>query len=43
MAWRSGQSYSEDLRERVLAAVDGGMGAYFARVLTERWDAAVNT
>lgn len=25
MVWRSGQSYSEDLRSRVLAAVDGGM------------------
>jgi transposase len=25
MAWRSGQSYSADLRERVLAAVDGGL------------------
>ena len=24
MAWRSGQSYSADLRSRVLAAVDGG-------------------
>ena len=33
MAWRSGQSYSEDLRERVLAAVDGGMGAYAAAPL----------
>ena len=27
MAWRQGQSYSEDLRARVLAAVDGGMAA----------------
>src|SRR5437763_14063233 len=27
MAWRRGQSYSEDLRARVLAAVDGGMAA----------------
>jgi transposase len=27
MAWRQGQSYSEDLRGRVLAAVDGGMAA----------------
>jgi transposase len=27
MAWRSGQSYSTDLRSRVLAAVDGGMPA----------------
>lgn len=33
MAWRSGQSYSADLRERVLAAVDGGMGAYAAAPL----------
>src|SRR3954449_11353174 len=27
MAWRQGQSYSEDLRARVLAAVDGGLAA----------------
>jgi len=27
MAWRSGQSYSADLRERVLAAFDGGLPA----------------
>jgi hypothetical protein len=27
MAWRRGQSYSEDLRARVLAAVDGGHGS----------------
>jgi transposase len=27
MAWRSGQSYSGDLRGRVLAAVDGGSAA----------------
>ena len=27
MAWRSGQSYSADLRERVLAAVDAGLPA----------------
>ena len=27
MAWRSGHSYSADLRERVLAAVDGGLPA----------------
>src|ERR1700687_2336333 len=27
MAWRQGQSYSEDVRARVLAAVDGGMAA----------------
>ena len=25
MGWRSGQSYSQDLRDRVLAAVDGAM------------------
>ncbi|WP_199228739.1 IS630 transposase-related protein [Azospirillum sp. TSH100] len=24
MAWREGQSYSDDLRSRILAAVDGG-------------------
>jgi transposase len=27
MAWRQGQSYSEDLRARVLVAIDGGMAA----------------
>ena len=27
MVWRQGQSYSEDLRARVLAAVDGGLAA----------------
>ncbi len=27
MSWRRGQSYSEHLRDRVLAAVDGGLGA----------------
>jgi transposase len=30
MAWRQGQSYSEDLRARVLAAIDGGMAARLA-------------
>jgi hypothetical protein len=25
MGWRSGQSYSQDLRDRVIAAVDGGI------------------
>lgn len=25
MGWRSGQSYSQDLRDRVIGAVDGGM------------------
>jgi len=33
MAWRQGQSYSEDLRARVLAAVDGGMAARAAATL----------
>jgi transposase len=27
MAWKSGQSYSSDLRSRVLATVDGGSPA----------------
>ena len=27
MVWRQGQSYSQDLRARVLAAIDGGMTA----------------
>ena len=27
MAWKSGQSYSTDLRSRVLAAIDGGGSA----------------
>ena len=27
MVWRRGQSYSGDLRTRVLNSVDGGMGA----------------
>ena len=30
MSWRRGQRYSQDLRERVLGAVDGGMTAYAA-------------
>ena len=25
MGWRSGQSYSQDLRDRVIGAIDGGM------------------
>jgi hypothetical protein len=25
MTWRTGQAYSQDLRDRVLAAVDGGL------------------
>lgn len=33
MGWRSGQSYSQDLRDRVLAAVDGGMPVREAAVL----------
>ena len=33
MAWRQGQSYSQDLRGRVLAAVDGGMAARVAAKL----------
>ena len=33
MAWRQGQSYSEDLRARVLAAVDGGMAVRVAAQL----------
>jgi transposase len=33
MVWRQGQSYSEDLRARVLAAVDGGMAARTAAEL----------
>lgn len=34
MAWRLGQAYSQDLRDRVLAAVDGGMAV---RVVAERF------
>jgi transposase len=33
MVWRQGQSYSEDLRARVLAAVDDGMAARAAAEL----------
>lgn len=33
MAWRQGQSYSEDLRAWVMAAVDGGMAARAAAQL----------
>lgn len=33
MSWRQGQPYSQDLRERVLSAVDGGMPAYQAASL----------
>src|SRR5271154_544334 len=30
MSWRRGQAYAQHLRDRVLAAVDRGMGAYQA-------------
>lgn len=33
MGWRLGQSYSQDLRDRVLAAVDGGMSVRGAAVI----------
>jgi transposase len=33
MVWRSGQSYSQDLRDRVLGSVDGGMTVRQAAVL----------
>ena len=36
MAWRQGQSYSEDLRGRVLAAVDGGLAARAAARQTRK-------
>jgi transposase len=39
MAWRSGQSYSADLRERVLAAVDGGLPA---KTAAERFGVSVS-
>lgn len=39
MAWRSGQSYSADLRERVLAAVDGGLPA---KTTAERFDVSLS-
>ena len=32
MGWRSGQSYSQDLRDRVLGAVDGGVAVRAAAV-----------
>ena len=28
MAWRRGQQYSQDLRERILSSVDGGTPVY---------------
>ncbi len=33
MGWRSGQSYSQDLRDRVIGAVDGGMAVRQAAVI----------
>ena len=39
VAWRSGQSYSADLRSRVLAAVDGGLPA---RVAADRFRVSVS-
>jgi transposase len=33
MGWRSGQAYSQDLRERILAAVDGGTSVREAATL----------
>jgi transposase len=33
MAWKSGRPYSQDLRERIIATVDGGMGVYEAAPL----------
>ncbi len=39
MAWKSGQSYSSDLRSRVLAAIDGGMPA---RAAAERCRVSVS-
>jgi len=30
MSWRRGQAYAQHLRDRVLAAIDRGMGAYQA-------------
>jgi transposase len=39
MAWKSGQSYSADLRSRVLAAVDRGLPA---RTVAERFRVSVS-
>lgn len=33
MTWRSGRAYSQDLRERILSVVDGGMAVREAAVL----------
>lgn len=35
MSWRRGQAYAQHLRERVLAAVDRGIGAYEAARLVQ--------
>lgn len=35
MSWRRGQAYAQHLRDRVLAAVDRGMGAYEAAPLSK--------
>ena len=40
MAWKSGQSYSADLRSRVLAAIDGGMPARAAADAGRLWHTA---
>jgi hypothetical protein len=37
MAWKSGQSYSADLRSRVLAAVDGGLPRPICKRLVRVW------
>jgi transposase len=39
MVWKSGRSYSADLRSRVLAAVDGGVPA---RTVAERFQVSVS-
>jgi transposase len=39
MAWRSGQSYSAELRERVLTAVDGGLPA---KTVAERFGVSLS-
>lgn len=39
MAWKSGQSYSADLRSRILAAVDGGIPA---RTVAARFQVSVS-
>ena len=33
MSWTRGQAYSQDLRDRILASVDGGLRAYKAAAL----------